>query len=241
MQIDTSRRRSRIVAVLGPTNTGKTHLAMERMLGHQSGMIGFPLRLLARENYDRACAIKGKGLVALITGEEKIVPKGARYFLCTAESMPLDRETAFVGVDEVQMSSNRLGGSDLYLFCTQPEAVGVDASSLNNWTLLLQATDPEIYLPENLSTISDFSLLGYIPPKHRLEIYDQPLEADLIGGGMPLRGVDLGLTAWVHGVVIATAVAWPSSCRMTPSTESRRDQPRTRHGVFDSTPSIESV
>ncbi|MCH8113696.1 MAG: hypothetical protein IH905_17360 [Proteobacteria bacterium] len=106
MQIDTSRQRSRIVAVLGPTNTGKTHLAMERMLGHQSGMIGFPLRLLARENYDRACAIKGKALVALITGEEKIVPTGARYFLCTAESMPLDRETAFVGIDEVQMGAD---------------------------------------------------------------------------------------------------------------------------------------
>ena len=106
MQIDTSRQRSRIVAVLGPTNTGKTHLAMERMLGHRSGMIGFPLRLLARENYDRACAIKGKGLVALITGEEKIIPKGARYFLCTAESMPLDRETAFVGIDEVQMGAD---------------------------------------------------------------------------------------------------------------------------------------
>ncbi len=106
MQIDTSRQRSRIVAVLGPTNTGKTHLAMERMLGHSSGMIGFPLRLLARENYDRACAIKGKGQVALITGEEKIVPLGARYFLCTAESMPLDRETAFVGIDEVQMAAD---------------------------------------------------------------------------------------------------------------------------------------
>ena len=106
MQIDTSRRRSRIVAVLGPTNTGKTHLAMERMLGHRSGMIGFPLRLLARENYDRAVAIKGKGQVALITGEEKIVPKGAKYFLCTAESMPLDRETAYLGIDEVQMAAD---------------------------------------------------------------------------------------------------------------------------------------
>ena len=95
--------RARIVAVLGPTNTGKTHLAMERMLGHASGIIGFPLRLLARENYDRAVAQKGKARVALITGEEKIIPRGARYFLCTVESMPLEREVAFLGIDEIQI------------------------------------------------------------------------------------------------------------------------------------------
>ena len=74
--------------MLGPTNTGKTHLAVERLCGHSSGMIGFPLRLLAREVYDRVVAIKGKERVALITGEEKIVPPDARWFLCTAESMP---------------------------------------------------------------------------------------------------------------------------------------------------------
>src|SRR5882672_1599114 len=73
-------------AVLGPTNTGKTHLAVERMCGHSSGMIGFPLRLLAREVYDRVVAAKGADQVALITGEEKILPEGARWFLCTAES-----------------------------------------------------------------------------------------------------------------------------------------------------------
>jgi ATP-dependent RNA helicase SUPV3L1/SUV3 len=106
MQIDTSAGRTRIVAVLGPTNTGKTHFAMERLLGHASGMIGFPLRLLARENYDRAVKIKGRNQVALITGEEKIVPANARYFLCTAESMPLDREVAFVAIDEIQMCAD---------------------------------------------------------------------------------------------------------------------------------------
>ena len=94
---------SRISAVLGPTNTGKTHFAMDRMLGHASGMIGFPLRLLARENYDRAVAIKGKERVALITGEEKILPREARWFMCTVESMPLDHDVAFVGIDEIQM------------------------------------------------------------------------------------------------------------------------------------------
>lgn len=97
---------SRTVAVLGPTNTGKTHLAMERMLGHASGMIGFPLRLLARENYDRAVQIKGARRVALITGEEKIVPPEASWFLCTVEAMPVDRRVAFLGIDEIQMCAD---------------------------------------------------------------------------------------------------------------------------------------
>src|SRR5436190_1974006 len=96
----------RLTAVLGPTNTGKTYLAIERMLGHESGMIGFPLRLLARENYDRVVKIKGAHQVALITGEEKIVPPGARYFICTVESMPLDRTVSFLAVDEVQMAAD---------------------------------------------------------------------------------------------------------------------------------------
>ncbi|MBN9087291.1 MAG: hypothetical protein J0J01_10330 [Reyranella sp.] len=96
----------RLTAVLGPTNTGKTYLAIERMLGHESGMIGFPLRLLARENYDRVVKIKGAHQVALITGEEKIAPPGARYFVCTVESMPLDRPVSFLAVDEVQMAAD---------------------------------------------------------------------------------------------------------------------------------------
>ncbi len=96
----------RLTAVLGPTNTGKTYLAIERMLGHESGMIGFPLRLLARENYDRIVQVKGASQVALITGEEKIAPAGARYFVCTVESMPLDRQVSFLAVDEVQMAAD---------------------------------------------------------------------------------------------------------------------------------------
>ena len=79
----------RVKAVLGPTNTGKTHLAIERLCAHSSGAIGFPLRLLAREVYDRVCAIKGENRVALITGEERIEPKDARWLLCTAEAMPV--------------------------------------------------------------------------------------------------------------------------------------------------------
>ncbi|HJQ56113.1 MAG TPA: helicase-related protein, partial [Vineibacter sp.] len=97
---------SRLLAVLGPTNTGKTHLAMERLLGHESGMIGFPLRLLARENYDRAVRQVGAGVVALITGEEKIQPPNARYFICTVESMPLERPVRFLAVDEIQMCAD---------------------------------------------------------------------------------------------------------------------------------------
>ncbi len=95
-----------VTAVLGPTNTGKTHLAVERMCGHSSGMIGFPLRLLAREVYDRVVKLKGENRVALITGEEKIVPKDARWFLCTAESMPLDKDLAFVALDEAQLGAD---------------------------------------------------------------------------------------------------------------------------------------
>jgi ATP-dependent RNA helicase SUPV3L1/SUV3 len=98
--------RPRVRAVLGPTNTGKTHLAIERMLAHDSGIIGFPLRLLARENYDRMVARKGPGAVALITGEEKITPPGARWFACTVEAMPLDRKVAFVAIDEIQLCAD---------------------------------------------------------------------------------------------------------------------------------------
>ncbi|MEL0089771.1 MAG: helicase-related protein [Rhodospirillales bacterium] len=96
----------KIVALLGPTNTGKTHFAMERLLAHPSGMIGFPLRLLARENYDRAVSIKGKGAIALITGEEKITPPFAKYYICTVEAMPLELEVDFLAVDEIQMAAD---------------------------------------------------------------------------------------------------------------------------------------
>src|SRR3954467_3397782 len=97
---------SRVKAVLGPTNTGKTHLAIERMLAHSSGVIGFPLRLLARENYDRMVAKKGVRNVALITGEEKIVPAGARWFSCAVEAMPLDVPAEFMAVDEIQLCAD---------------------------------------------------------------------------------------------------------------------------------------
>ncbi len=118
--------RSPIAAILGPTNTGKTHVAVERMLGHSSGMIGFPLRLLAREIYDRVVSLRGAGAAALITGEERIWPETARYLLCTAEAMPGQLSggsdgaspfggigadgPAFVAIDEAQLGRDRERG-----------------------------------------------------------------------------------------------------------------------------------
>ncbi|MFM5916428.1 MAG: helicase-related protein [Novosphingobium sp.] len=101
---------TRLKAVLGPTNTGKTHLAIERLCAHSSGAIGFPLRLLAREVYDKVCKIKGEGQVALITGEERIEPKGARYLLCTVEAMPVGADVAFMALDEAQLAADRERG-----------------------------------------------------------------------------------------------------------------------------------
>ena len=99
-----------VTALLGPTNTGKTHLALERMLSHASGMIGFPLRLLARENYDRVVAERGAERVALVTGEERIIPTQPAYWMCTVEAMPLDLRTDFRAVDEVQLAADRERG-----------------------------------------------------------------------------------------------------------------------------------
>ncbi|MDC1383267.1 helicase-related protein [Candidatus Puniceispirillum sp.] len=108
-----------LTLVLGPTNTGKTHLALERMTGYASGVIGFPLRLLARENYERLIARLGPGKVGLITGEERILPAGARYFCCTVEAMPLDANADaelsglrfdFIAVDEIQLAGDRERG-----------------------------------------------------------------------------------------------------------------------------------
>ena len=105
-----------VTAILGATNTGKTHYAIERMLAHSSGIIGLPLRLLAREIYDKICCIKGAHQCALITGEEKIIPPKARFFVCTVEAMPLKghkaggiaghRDFAFVAIDEIQLMNH---------------------------------------------------------------------------------------------------------------------------------------
>ena len=97
---------ARVTAMLGPTNTGKTHYAIERMLSHRTGVIGLPLRLLAREVYDKIVALRGPSVVALITGEEKIIPPRAQYFVATTEAMPLEIGADFVAVDEIQLCAD---------------------------------------------------------------------------------------------------------------------------------------
>src|SRR6202790_3440964 len=95
-----------VTAVLGPTNTGKTHLAIERLLAHSSGMIGLPLRLLAREVYNKVADRAGVEAVALVTGEEKIKPANPRYWVSTVEAMPRDIDVAFLAIDEIQLGSD---------------------------------------------------------------------------------------------------------------------------------------
>ena len=100
----------KIIALLGPTNTGKTYIAIEKMLAHKSGIFGFPLRLLAREVYDTCVKKVGVEKIALITGEEKIIPSTAEYFICTVESMPKNKDVEFVAIDEIQMCADRERG-----------------------------------------------------------------------------------------------------------------------------------
>src|SRR4051794_17277951 len=103
---DSGGRGTGVTAVLGPTNTGKTHLAIERMLGHSSGIIGLPLRLLAREVYNKVAARVGTEAVALVTGEEKVKPANPRYWVSTVEAMPRDLDVAFLAIDEVQLGAD---------------------------------------------------------------------------------------------------------------------------------------
>src|SRR3990170_7584413 len=103
---DARRRGAGVTAVLGPTNTGKTHLAIDRMLAHSSGLLGLPLRLLAREVYNRAVERVGADAVALITGEERIKPDNPRYWISTVEAMPRDLDVSFVAVDEIQLAAD---------------------------------------------------------------------------------------------------------------------------------------
>src|ERR1700693_6401266 len=103
---DVRARGAGVTAVLGPTNTGKTHLAIDRLLAHSSGLIGLPLRLLAREVFDRAVERVGAASVALVTGEEKIKPENARYWVSTVEAIPRDLDVAFVAIDEVQLAGD---------------------------------------------------------------------------------------------------------------------------------------
>ena len=151
-----------MTAVLGPTNTGKTHLAVERLCGHASGIIGFPLRLLAREVYDRVVALKGAAQVALITGEEKIVPPGARWFLCTVESMPTDREVAFVAIDEGQMGADPERG---HVFTDRLLNVRGYAETMILGSETLKPLIRKLLPEAEIITRPRFSTLSYAGPK----------------------------------------------------------------------------
>ena len=155
-----SNKNSNVKAILGPTNTGKTYYAMDRMLAHASGVIGFPLRLLARENYDKAVSQVGISQVALVTGEEKIIPPYAKYFCCTVESMPLNREFSFVCVDEIQLAADPDRG---YIFTDRilhsrglKETVLLGAETIRP---LLQKILPDVII-ETRPRLSTLSYIG---------------------------------------------------------------------------------
>lgn len=159
-----------IKAVLGPTNTGKTHLAIERLCGHSSGAIGFPLRLLAREVYDRVVAIKGAANVALITGEERIEPANARWLLCTAEAMPQRPDLAFVAIDEAQLSADPERGhvfTDRLLHARGREETMILGSSTLEPMIRALVPEAEIVSRPRFSTLrhAGSRKLSRIPPR----------------------------------------------------------------------------
>jgi ATP-dependent RNA helicase SUPV3L1/SUV3 len=151
-----------VTALLGPTNTGKTHLAIERMLTHRSGMIGFPLRLLARENYDRVSALAGEGRVALVTGEERVVPARPAYWISTVEAMPVDVKVDFLAVDEVQLAADRERG---HVFT---DRILHARGALETWLIGAETVRPILHrlLPDvAFQTRERLSTLAYTEPK----------------------------------------------------------------------------
>ncbi|MFC3175110.1 helicase-related protein [Novosphingobium bradum] len=165
-----SGRDGNVRAVLGPTNTGKTHLAIERLCAHSSGAIGFPLRLLAREVYERVVAIKGRDQVALITGEERIEPKQARWMLCTVEAMPRKPDLAFIALDEAQLGADRERGhvfTDRLLHARGREETMILGSGVLEPMVRALVPEAEIVSRPRFSTLAHAGAkkLSRVPPR----------------------------------------------------------------------------
>ena len=168
----------KITAILGPTNTGKTYYAVEQMLKHKTGIIGFPLRLLARENYEYVGKKIGKSNVALITGEEKIIPKYAKYFFCTVESMPTEINFDFLAIDEIQMASNQERGhlftEKLISFRGSKKTLFLGSNSMSN---ILKKFFPKILIFQK-PRLSKLNYYGYknlsrLPPRSAIIAFSQ--------------------------------------------------------------------
>ena len=162
-----------LTAILGPTNTGKTYLAFDRLMAYKSGIFGFPLRLLARENYDKAVKRIGLNNVALITGEEKFIPKEAKYFFCTVESIPKNLNVECVVIDEIQLASDYERGHIFteHLFNTRGEFETILLGSLTIKSLLIKMF-PRIKIEsrERLSRLSFVSNKNFSKLKPRSAI-----------------------------------------------------------------------
>ena len=168
----------KISAILGPTNTGKTYYAVERMLKYKNGIIGFPLRLLARENYEKVLARVGVEQVGLITGEEKIIPKTAKFFFCTVEAMPVQNKFDFIAIDEIQLCSNSERGHSFTekILNSRGQIETLFLGSLSIEKILLKIF-PDIKI-EKKPRLSDLKYYGYknltrIPPRSAVIAFSQ--------------------------------------------------------------------
>ena len=153
---------SQIEIILGPTNTGKTFDAFEQMFSFKNGVFGFTLRLLARENYDKACKLYPIDQIALITGEEKIIPKDAKYFFCTVESMP-DEFFEFICVDEIQLSADYERG---HIFTQRLLYSSREQRNIFLGSLTMEDIIKELITEEEITFKTRFSQLNYIGHKN---------------------------------------------------------------------------
>ena len=152
-----------ISAILGPTNTGKTYLAFQKLFSYSSGMFGFPLRLLARENYDKAVRKNGVNNVALITGEEKIVPKEAKYFFCTIESMPIEKVLDCVIIDEIQLASDYERG---HVFTDRILNLRGQHETIFLGSLTIKSILTKLFPKINIQYQERFSNLSFLPKQN---------------------------------------------------------------------------